>query len=56
MWLVSLRGARTVVAAAGFACCGSWVVASPSILDQALLGMVPEARRDRFRFDVGTTR
>ncbi len=42
MWLVSLKGARTVVAAAGFASCGSWVVASPSILDQALLGMVPE--------------
>ena len=42
MWLDSLRGARTLVAAAGFACFGSWVVASPSILDQALLGMIPE--------------
>ena len=42
MRLDSLRGVRMMVAAAGFASLGSGLAASPSILDQALLGMVPE--------------
>jgi hypothetical protein len=42
MRLVNLKLASMVAAAAGFACSAGRVAASPSILDQALLGMVSE--------------